>query len=485
MRTLTTAAIPGAPVPAKSWARWICSRGKMMRGILRRGWPAMACAAFVASASAQSDTLLYSFDKAKHGALPGYNGNAVILPNGHLIGTAEGGLLYHYLNYTADSGVVFEEIPPTKNKPEWHYKVIYRFQGPPDGADPSNGLTLGSGGLLYGVTMGGGNTPEGYIGGCGTVYQLTPSTESDTGKWEETVLYSFAPPGSVGDGCEPYNTNLMFDPTTGSLYGTTQAGGQYGQGTLFRLDPPAVAGDTTWTETVLYSFSGGLDGGNPSGALAGDPAGGAGTIYGTAQNGGDGSGLVWKFYLSDDQMAAAYYFQGGSDGASPVGGVIGPYPYAPSSPDYYLLATTYAGGGSPNCTNGCGTVVAINLPFLTGDIGTDTVLHAYDGYVYGDGEAPVAGLVMIGSAAWGTTSLGGNPYNCPGIGCGILFQVQLTEGVAGHISLNYSWVYSFEGGTGDGAFPATGVAGDSAGNVIGMTQLGGADDWGTLFEYTP
>jgi len=467
MKTLTTALAWRTRGQVGFLSHWICGLGEAMGGGLRRCLPAIFCAALATSASAQTEQVIASLG-GKRGDLPESNGSTLVLPNGHVIGTAAHG------GSKVDSGlgVVFEAIPPTTTTSGWSYHVIYRFQGGQDGASPLNGLTRGKDGVLYGLTAWGGQE------NCGVVYQLMPPAKSGTGKWEETVLYTFQI-DDVADGCKPDNTQLLFDKKTGSLYGTTELGG-VGYGTFFRLDPPPSAGQG-WSEDYRYEFSGGLDGGYPTGGLAGNPES---IIYGTTQIGGYGAGVVWQYYTAGDangEMATAYYFEGGADGATPQGGVIGPFPYSSESPDYYLLGTTAAGGGSANCSGGCGTVVAIDLPLLVGQIGTDSILHAFQGT---DGDEPVSGLAMIGGAAWGTTASGGGSANCGGFGCGTLFEIQLSD-VVNHIHLTYVPVYNFQGGDNDGGFPETGLAGDSSGDVFGMTAIGGTSNGGTLFEYVP
>lgn len=445
--------------------------------------PALAFAAFTAAASAQSDQVIFNFAPDKTGWQPGANGYTLVEANGDVIGTAIFGG-----NDQKGNGVVFEARPPTKKDPNWAYQVIYRFKGgESDGADPYNGVTLGNNGVLYGMTQGGGGA------GCGVVYQLTPpATKAD--KWQETVLQDFQATKS-GDGCAPSNAQLLFDSNTGSLFGTTVYGGISGSegdeayGTLFRLDPPAEAGGA-WTETILYAFTGGSDGANPSGGLAGDPDGG--TIYGTAQGGGSaGAGVVWGYNTSTSEMSTVYTFLGGTDGALPQGGVIGPFPYSVQGTDYYLLGTTAAGGGSSNCyylvngvaTAGCGTVFAINLLLSSqGQTATETQLHAFSGT---DGAFPASGLARVGGGAWGTTFEGGSGWSVSGNGGGggTLFEIQITSHID-YTTLSYVPAYNF-GGSPDASNPATGLAGDSAGNVYGMTAFGGADGIGTLFKFVP
>src|SRR5208283_5470708 len=175
------------------------------------------------------------------------------------------------------------------------YKVLHNFTGGQDGGGPSAGLTMDRAGNLYGVTYDGGS-------GYGAVFKLKRVGSA----WLFSPLYSFA---GGNDGAGPNLAPLVFGPD-GSLYGTTyQAadGGCYGGngcGTVFKLQPAAAACKTAlcpWTETVLYRFTGGSDGGNPVGPLVFDKTG---NIYGTARFGatpgcfGYGCGTVYKLTKS-------------------------------------------------------------------------------------------------------------------------------------------------------------------------------------------
>jgi len=198
-------------------------------------------------------------------------------------------------------GTVYALATPSAPGGTWTETTIHSFAGP-DGAKPQAPVKPGPGGVLYGTTAFGGaggacSTPEG-IGGCGTVFQLTPPT-TPGGTWAEAVLYSFT--GANGDGQLPAG-NLVLAPD-GSLYGTTQYGGSStsgspcsydgasGCGTIFQLTPPTVAGGT-WTETVLHNFSGkNGEGSVPNGLILGP----GGVLYGTTQGGGThGGGTVFS-----------------------------------------------------------------------------------------------------------------------------------------------------------------------------------------------
>ena len=126
-----------------------------------------------------------------------------------------------------------------------------------------------------------GTTEAGGVYGYGTVFELTPNSD---GSWTETVLYSFTG-GTDGQG--PF-AGVIFD-TIGNLYGTTTSGGEYGDGTVFTLTPNSGGG---WTETVIYNFTGGNDGYEVVGGVTFD---GAGNLYGTATQGGaSGNGDVYE-----------------------------------------------------------------------------------------------------------------------------------------------------------------------------------------------
>ena len=160
------------------------------------------------------------------------------------------------------------------------YRVLYNFTDGADGAVPSAGLLIDRAGNLYGTAAYGGKAGCRF-GSCGTVFKLTHKGSG----WILNVLYSFV---GGNDGFQPL-APLALGPD-GSLYGTTYYGGgsggpyQTGFGTIFKLQPPATACKSAlcpWTETQLYSFTGGSDGGWPTtSGLIFDPAG---NIYGTTR----------------------------------------------------------------------------------------------------------------------------------------------------------------------------------------------------------
>ncbi len=146
--------------------------------------------------------------------------------------------------------------------------VLYSFTGGADGGYPLTGIIRDAAGNLYGTTNGGGSS------GAGAVYKIDPSGN-------ESVLYSFT---GGADGGYPLWVVLARD-CDGNFYGTTAGGGTAGAGVVFKLDK---AGN----ETVLHSFTGGIDGGNPEVGVILSPEG---TLYGTTAFGGQtNAGVVYE-----------------------------------------------------------------------------------------------------------------------------------------------------------------------------------------------
>ena len=124
--------------------------------------------------------------------------------------------------------------------------VLYLFRGAPDGSEP-NALIFDAAGNLYGTTSAGGPSDD------GTVFELTPPGAGET-RWTEKLLHRF----KAGVAGKDPSAGLIMD-ANGAFYGTTTFGGEVGCvgcGTVFELTPPG-AGETRWTEKVLYRFKGG------------------------------------------------------------------------------------------------------------------------------------------------------------------------------------------------------------------------------------
>src|SRR5580658_1100636 len=251
-----------------------------------------ACIVFpicAASAPAAQETLLFSFNGGNGGGI-GPNG---LTPDskGNLYGTTS------EAPPGSTNGLAFELSPPQIAGGPWTESVLYQFTGGSDGGHPTSGLVFDNAGNLYGTAQVGGQsaTYECYLAGCGVVFELSPSAQPG-GAWTETALYAFL--GSP-DGNIPW-AGLIFD-NAGNLYGTTFSGGasshrEIGCGTAFELSPPSTAGGN-WTETVLYRFTCGAEGGNPYAGVAFAPggAGPANALYGALfSDGAHGQGVVYE-----------------------------------------------------------------------------------------------------------------------------------------------------------------------------------------------
>jgi hypothetical protein len=324
---------------------------------------------------------------------------------------------------------------------EWKEKVLYSFQGVPDGATPTGAVVFDKAGNLYGATLDGGASTCDGPGQCGTVYKLAPPATKG-GAWTETVLYIFKG-HAQNDGATPEG-GLLIDEA-GNLYGTTGYGGSgpclllggaVGCGTVYELSPPAKQGDP-WTETVLYSFQGGKDGYVASGDLVFDKAG---NLYG---------------------------------------------------------ATLFGGGKGTTCDSlyggQCGTVFKLSPPKTKGGKWTEKVLHRFAGIAqgkqYGDGASPNGGLVLDGKGAiYGTTEFGGNGNDiCNGgngfDGCGIVFA--LPPPARQHASWSEKVLHRFNGRPNDGSGPQVGVVLGRGGELCGTTIGGGSQEDGVVFKLAP
>lgn len=179
----------------------------------------------------------------------------------------------------ADCGTVFELSPPITPGVGWTESVLYRFTGAEgDGSAPEAPLVLDPAGNLYGTTVGGGEHEN------GTIFELSPN---EGGGWTETILYAFIG-GSDGSGpfsglVLDGAGNLYGEAYSGGRIAKLCP---YGCGTAFELSPPSVAGGA-WTETTLHEFRTGyettIDGIGPNGGLV---FGLSGSLYGTTRAGG-------------------------------------------------------------------------------------------------------------------------------------------------------------------------------------------------------
>jgi uncharacterized repeat protein (TIGR03803 family) len=334
---------------------------------------------------------LHEFD-GTDGGVPA--AGVILDASGNLYGTTPAWGLYGY-------GTVFQVTPTSHGR--WKEKVLHSFQGY-EGANPDGDLIFDSQGNLYGTTY------TGFIqNGGGVVFQLSPSSK---GEWTETTLVGFQ--GGSGQGDIPSGA-LTFD-TAGNLYGATRFGGTTGNGVVFELTPQS---NGQWTETVVYSFAGGTDGGVPTGDLVFDTRG---NLYGTTASGGDlhckynGCGVVFELSQTSGtwQDNTLYVFCSArrcKDGAWPAAGVT-------FDASGNLYGTTLAGGVA-GCTF-CGTV--FKLTPETGGKWTYKAIHHFAQQSAG-GTGPEAGVIFDSRGRLYGTTNGGGDLNCFSGGCGVVFEM--------------------------------------------------------------
>ncbi len=281
--------------------------------------PPNFCSSFLCSWNA---TVLYQFTG-------GNNGNdslaGVVLDGaGNLYGTL-------YQGGASQSGAAYEL---SRSGSSWIESTIHSFAGGADGALPTSNLIFDGSGNLYGTTEFGGGAGGCRAGGCGTIFQLTPSGSG----WNANILYNFP------SGYDIPLAGLIFDPQ-GNLYGTF-ADGING---VFELTPA----NGNWTFAALYTQDySGLEAYRST--LARDSAG---NLYGTAGYGGDftncvyGCGTVYELTPSGGGWiyTQLYAFTGLDDGSLPVGGVV-------LDANGNIYGTTYAGGTNQCGSAGCGVV---------------------------------------------------------------------------------------------------------------------------------
>jgi len=350
-----------------------------------------------------------------------------------------------------------------------------------DGQTPT-GMTQGSDGNFYGVTMYGGPN---YYSPAGTVFKMTP-------QGAVTILHYFGYGGTANDGANP-NNGLVQD-SSGDLFGTTRSSGANGYGTIFEIS-------TAGTTTTLYSFDGTNSGGttpmtgmvkgadgNFYGITSGGqfyemtPQGGFtliqnltniyysstyaplmlgadGKLYGTTYYGGTGeSGTIFSI-TTQGVVTIVYQFGVGNSNVNPDQ----PASTLVQGPDGTFYGVTY---GTTGNTTGGGVVFALSTQ------GVLSILHYFgDGTVPSDGMHPQGNLVLgTDGNLYGTTHDGGTAGN------GVVFKVSLAA------PNTYSIVHNF----GDGSLQNDGSNGGilvaaSDGNIFGITSDGGENNEGTVF----
>lgn len=362
-------------------------------------------------------------------------------------------------------------------------------------ASPQAAVMEASNGKLYGTTAAGGHANK------GTLFQVN---KDGSGFY---VLKSFG--SETNDGQWPMSP--VIEGTDGFLYGTTDEGGEFGRGTVYRSDKSGSS------FSVLLSFDG-TNGAYPEVRLL---EGSDGRLYGTTSGGGPGTndyGVVFRLNKNGSGFELLKAFAG-HDGANPEGGLL-------EATDGVLYGVTLFGGG----TNLAGwtTVISTNVGvvFRLAKDGSDfSVLKHFHRYpfdpnqssVLTNGYYPYGELVQgTNGFLYGTTSAGGRgqagtiyEINTNGAGFATLCELTNTTGAKPLDGLRLAsdgllYGTASEGGAnGNGAVfrmdqeggnyttlldlvsgqgPAATVLESDEGEMFGTTPLGGVSGDGTIFK---
>jgi len=308
-----------------------------------------------------------------------------------------------------------------------------------------------------------GTTIYGGASGNGAVFSLTPPTAPGNA-WTEAVIYSFT---GGSDGGSPL-AGLVIG-ANGVIYGVA-GGGIYGDGVVFSVTPPVSPGDQ-WAEAILHSFSSDLpstvDGGGPAGSLV---LGRDGTLYGTTALGGVyGMGVAFSLTPPSSHGGAwtellLYSFGANGDAAGPRGLVGGPGG----------VLYGIGGGGAYNL----GSVFSLTPPSTQGGVWQEAVLHSFSGY-FSDGGPPMANSVAVGAGGvlYGATYYGGAYQR------GTIFSLTPPTAPGGAWTEAVLYNFSFQ----SGEKPEGGLTLSKAGILYGTTSTGGNtfSASGTIFQLAP
>jgi uncharacterized repeat protein (TIGR03803 family) len=277
--------------------------------------------------------------------------------------------------------------------------------------------------------------------------------------YTESVLYNFT---GGADGWKPLGPTL---DASGNLWGVTQYGGYQANSYCQSYGCGTVFKlDTTGQLTTVLSFNW-YNGETPVSQLVTDAAG---NIYGTASTGG----TPRNHSLSTQHWAAGTLFKIARNGNVTwlhtfCGSGTGPcndgmYPYAPPSFDNAgnMYGTTF-GGPYEGGSAGQGTIYKFDANH------NETILQSFGNWS-GYGPTQTALLVDASGNLYGTAAMGDN-YTCmpaPSSGCGVVFKLDPSG--------NYSVLHAFNGVPAqDGQYPTGPIVRDSTGNIYGSTVWGG------------
>lgn len=365
------------------------------------------------------------------------------------------------------------------------FTTLYTFTDEADGAYPYlEGLAPGPDGSLIGTAQYSANHVY------GTAFQLTPPSKGGTA-WAFSIIHGFA------DGADGGFPDALVEDQAGNVYGEAQIGGpagcfqngQSGCGLVFELSPPAE-GQSAWTETVLYNFTGSKDGKFPQNGLVRDAAG---DLFGVTYDGpGCASGCGTVFELSPPKQGQTawtqttlYAFDRKEGGPPNIRG----FPLVLDGAGNIYGETLTGGDDAGRCQvdGGCGTLFELTPPSGGGTSWTKTTLWTFSG---GDGSVPLSALTLdpAGNLLGMTNHGGSHKKACPTVqgqfssGCGTVFELSPSGGMGGAPTLSVLWDFTNRK---DGALPYGAGMTPFKGKYITTTSGDEITTYGSIDLFTP
>jgi hypothetical protein len=401
----------------------------------------LACA----SLAGQTVTPIYSFNSDLFSPA----GPLVFDSAGNAFGTMKSGGAYGY-------GGIFELSPPAVAGGSWTMSIIHSFDyGEYNTASP-NQLAIDAAGNLYGTTMYSpdeGCLPEGI---CGLVFKLSPPPQAGDA-WGFRRMHEFA--GGTTDGAKPDFGVVLIG---GNVYGTSTSAGAYGSGAVYEI----VQSAGNFTENIIYNFGVyALDGVNPVG-LTRDADG---NLYGVTTSGGQGDdsgGIVYK--LSPPASGSGlwtetvlYILNSTTVGSEPVEAPV-------FDVDGGLWITTSVGATGSGLA---GTLIRLRRPEPGSSQWQATVIYNFEMNT----DGPInGGLLDQARTVYGINA-------GLGVNCGSIFQVTQSS-VTG--AWTYSTPYNFTDSS-VGCNPEVPLSMHPSGQIFGLANDGGANGYGTAFQFIP
>lgn len=389
-----------------------------------------AAIVIIPTAQAQTFTVLHTFT-GRDGANP--QAAPTLDRVGNLYGTT-------YYGGPGGDGLVYELAHVNSS---WLMKPLHGFsRGGNGGGEPYAGVTIGPDGTLFGVASSYGAYD------FGTLFNVKPPAHACASvlcPWSDTTLHAFSgySGGGEGDGASPYG-NVVFD-SQGNLYGTTELGGAYNGGTVYKASRSAG----TWNESVIYSFGASENDGYYT--YSGVVLNSAGNIYGTTYFGGTyNEGTVYELSPSQGGWTETILHSfTGSDGCVPYAGLV-----------FNQAGNLYGATDGYGCIDGA-TIFELSPQGGSWNFTT----------IYGTGDGVVATLAVDGAGdLYGTTFYGG-PY-----AYGEVFELSPSSG-----GWRYTHLYDFTGSN-DGGYPGGVAVTGQGGYLYGTTYSGGANGDGVIYQ---